>query len=105
MGTALYLAVRSPTWKPRAAHAQHLSSVAFVSPAGGWAVGDQGTILHTTDGGQSWQAQSSGTQQHLSSVAFAFLLSGWAVGYEGTILHTRDGGQSWQAQIAAHHNR
>ncbi len=34
----------------------------------GWAVGDDGTILATHDGGSTWQAQSSGTDARLASV-------------------------------------
>ena len=78
----------SPLWKPQSSGTQNsLFSVAFVSPQVGWAVGDDGTILHTADGGQSWQAQSSGTQNSLLSVAFVSPQVGWAVGNKGTILH------------------
>ena len=64
----------------------------------GWAVGTDGTILHTEDGGRSWEPQSSGTTVHLSSVAFATPQSGWAVGEKGTILHTEDAGATWKPQ-------
>ena len=64
----------------------------------GWAVGTDGTILHTEDGGRSWEPQSSGTSVHLSSVAFATPQSGWAVGEKGTILHTEDAGATWKPQ-------
>ena len=33
-----------------------------------WAVGDEGTILRTTDGGQHWSIQSSHTTRHLRAV-------------------------------------
>ena len=75
-----------------------LDSVKFISPQAGWAVGTGGTILHTEDGGKSWQAQASGTQERLNSVVFVTPQAGWAVGNGGTILHTEDGGKSWQAQ-------
>jgi photosystem II stability/assembly factor-like uncharacterized protein len=66
----------------------------------GWAVGSRGIILHTDDGGASWNPQSSGTPSLLESVAFVTPLSGWAVGGGyGEILHTEDGGNSWKAQI------
>jgi photosystem II stability/assembly factor-like uncharacterized protein len=75
-----------------------LRSVAFVSPQAGWAVGYDGAILHTADGGQSWQFQRGGPTYPLYSVAFVSQQLGWAVGDGGTILHTVDGGRSWQAQ-------
>ena len=70
----------------------------------GWAVGWSGTILHTTDGGQNWQNQSSGTSKSLLSVHFANSQNGWAVGWSGTILHTTDGGLNWQDQSSGTSN-
>jgi photosystem II stability/assembly factor-like uncharacterized protein len=67
----------------------------------GWVAGFNGTILGTRDGGDSWQAQKSGTTKWLSAVTFASDgQRGWAVGFNGTILNTRDGGNSWQAQAS-----
>jgi photosystem II stability/assembly factor-like uncharacterized protein len=64
-----------------------------------WAVGWEGTILHTTDGGRKWEAQTSPTDRSLSSVTG----SGrdlWAVGQGGTILHTNNGGRKWEPQTS-----
>ncbi len=36
----------------------------------GYAVGDNGTILKTTDGGANWTAQTSGTTNNFFSVSF-----------------------------------
>ena len=64
-----------------------------------WAAGGQGLIVHSKDGGKSWQLQSSGTQEWLLSITFAADgQQGWAAGGRGTILKTTDGGKSWQAQ-------
>jgi photosystem II stability/assembly factor-like uncharacterized protein len=43
----------------------------MISTAEAWAVGAVGTILHTTDGGASWQRQASGTQERLDAAASA----------------------------------
>ena len=62
----------------------------------GWAVGDQGTILSTRDGGNSWRAQQSGSTNGLYAVTFASDgLRGWAAGGDSTIIGTRDGGGTW----------
>jgi photosystem II stability/assembly factor-like uncharacterized protein/putative cell wall-binding protein len=74
-----------------------LHSVAFVDARNGWAVGDGGTILHTSDGGATWNPQASGTDSDLNAVAFTDTDNGWAVG-SLTILHTGDGGATWSAQ-------
>lgn len=64
------------------------------------AVGDDGTILRTTDGGATWVPQSSGTQEDLRSVAFVGPSFGVAVGSGGTILRTTDAGVTWLRQSA-----
>jgi photosystem II stability/assembly factor-like uncharacterized protein len=48
-----------------------ISRITFVDDSHGWAVGQFGTILHTADGGQSWQVQSAAGER----VAVLMLLS------------------------------
>jgi hypothetical protein len=64
-----------------------LRSVYFADAQRGLVVGDQGTILATTDGGASWHPQTSSTQADLWSVYFSDAQRGWAVGAQG--LHPR----------------
>jgi len=52
----------------------------------GWAVGEGGIIVHTTDGGAYWTTQTSGTTERLIGVHFVDANTGWAVGSNGTIL-------------------
>jgi photosystem II stability/assembly factor-like uncharacterized protein len=48
-------------WQPFATSQNvPLRAMTFVDDQNGWAVGDLGTILSTTDGGRSWQAQRAG---------------------------------------------
>ncbi len=75
-----------------------LFSVNFATAQEGWACGRWGAMMHTSDGGRTWQKQATGVEDTLSSVSFVDAKSGWAVGDEGTILHTADGGKSWQRQ-------
>jgi photosystem II stability/assembly factor-like uncharacterized protein len=76
-----------------------------------WAVGQAGTILHSSDDGATWQSQSSGVTAELSAVCFGDALHGWAVGGQDTgslgqsptsqvILRTVDGGATWFSQPA-----
>jgi photosystem II stability/assembly factor-like uncharacterized protein len=71
-----------------------LSGLQFVSPAQGWAVG-QNVILATLDGGAHWQAQLSG-QLNLTSADFISARDGWAVGTD-RLLVTTDGGARWSS--------
>lgn len=68
------------------------NSIYFTNNQTGWAVGDNGIILTTTDGGLTWNPQSSGTLNHLKSVYFLNDSTGWGVGDSGTILKTTTGG-------------
>ena len=78
---------------------QSLRSVYFLDENLGWAVGFNGTILHTTNGGTNWAIQTSGTTNKLYSIVY-FLdpNNGWVVGEFGTILHTSNSGVNWSVQ-------
>lgn len=78
--------------------ANTLLAVKFITPQKGWVVGEKGTILYTEDGGDTWEAQESGTEEDLKSVAFVNEKQGWAVGNRGVIIHTEDGGKTWKPQ-------
>ena len=67
--------------------------------AKGWVVGNEGTILHTADKGETWEQQVSGVDGTLYSVYFVDESEGWAVGDSGTVIHTADGGVTWETQI------
>jgi photosystem II stability/assembly factor-like uncharacterized protein len=63
-----------------------------------WIVGYYGVIIHSKNGGESFELQNSGTKRALFSVDFIDTLNGWVVGSEGTIIHTTDGGKTWRSQ-------
>ena len=73
---------------------RRLRGVVFINESLGWAVGDLGTIIATTDGGSTWVTQTSGVDKPLTAVSFVDVNHGWAVGLEGTILRTTTGGVS-----------
>ena len=70
----------------------------FFLPGGrtGWAVGDAGTILRTTDAGVTWTRQVSGTAFTLNGVWFIDDTDGWIAGMNGTVLVTSDAGLHWK---------
>ncbi len=76
-----------------------LADVFFLDTNTGWAVGQYGVIIKTTNGGQAWSRQTSGTSSNLNAVHFADANSGWAVGQDGNILSTTDGGTTWTKTI------
>ena len=83
---------------PAALHEIDFAAVTSVGDSV-WAVGSPGTlVLHSPDGGQSWQLQRTGQALPLQAVDFVDSQRGWAVGAMGTILATVDGGKSWHRQ-------
>ena len=74
---------------------RRLNAVWFATPERGWAVGGEGVILATADGGQTWRPQASGVGDDLYDVRFFDESEGWAVGRNGAMLHTADGGRTW----------
>ncbi|MFZ5550192.1 MAG: YCF48-related protein [Pseudomonadota bacterium] len=69
-----------------------------------WAVGAQGTVLATLDGGRSWMAQRSGTRAALTWVGFLpDGQRGLVLGSGGTVLVTENGGLTWRE--TAHYER
>lgn len=62
----------------------------------GWAVGHYGTIVHSTNGGKTWEYQQSGLTTDLFSVWAKTPETAWAVGNQGVVIHTVDGGKSWK---------
>ena len=99
-----------------------LLGLCFINANQGWVVGADlpqfagawenvavaGVILRTTDGGNTWQRQVSGTGLPLRGVSFANSLVGAAVGGKGwenytgpedpIVLWTTDGGATWSRQ-------
>jgi len=81
-----------------------LNSVYFTDSNTGWAVGNAGTILQTSNGGTNWTPQTSGTASNLTSVQFTDNTIGWAVGHSGRILKTTNGGYLWTSQTSGTEN-
>jgi photosystem II stability/assembly factor-like uncharacterized protein len=75
-----------------------ICDVVFPDRQNGWAVGILGAIIHTTDGGKTWERQNSGTGKHLFSVSFPDKNNGWVAGDVMTLIHTSDGGKTWEPQ-------
>ena len=52
-------------------------------------------ILHTADGGTTWNQQKTESYDDLHDIIFVDAMVGWAVGGYNSILHTTDGGKTW----------
>jgi photosystem II stability/assembly factor-like uncharacterized protein len=90
-----------------------LNALHFPTRQLGWAVGQEGAVLHSADAGATWQRQldgrqigtlvtrqtgqaaDAGTDKPLLDVWFEDDKKGWAVGAFNLILRTEDGGKTW----------
>ncbi len=86
-------------WQRPQPWGNRINDVRFVDARNGWAVGEAGLVLKTTDGGDKWRRvrQDTGIEASLHQVRFADALHGWALGWAGALLRTVDGGESWVA--------
>jgi len=71
-----------------------LESVAFADGRTGYAVGEQGRIYSTGDGGAHWVARSSGAM-NAYALSFADAQHGWASLDRGMVARTTNGGAQW----------
>lgn len=74
-----------------------LYDITFSGPSIGWAVGQAGTALRTTDGGATWRPVSIPTSEDLVRVTATNDQAARLMTRSGQTLDTRDGGQSWQS--------
>lgn len=78
-----------------------LTHVHFVNENVGFASGESGTILKTTDGGITWTKKNTGDTTHLALVQFVNTQVGYASGGfdsihpNTTLIKTIDGGETW----------
>ena len=80
----------------------YLNDLDFVDRDHGWIVGFDGTLLHTADGGESWEVQQPGTSIYLAGVDFVDIHNGWIVGGsfdDSFVARTRDGGRTWTREM------
>lgn len=79
-----------------------LTGVSFGDGRHGWAVGHDGVILATADGGETWTRQdgTSDLETVWLDVFFSDARIGLAVGAYGKVQITLDGGKTWQPGAA-----
>jgi len=81
-----------------------LRYLSFVDSLTGWTAGEAGTIIRTTDGGDTWEIQNSTVQTFISDIFFLDKNLGWATTIEDVfpfnsiIIKTTNGGEDWIAE-------
>ena len=86
----------APRWvkqSPLPSAANEFRDVEMISATEGWAVDNFSIIMHTTDGGATWELQNGGQRTSATVLHFKDALHGWAIG--DAPLYTTDGGRTW----------
>ena len=71
-----------------------LKGIQMISTTEGWACGDAGTMLHTTNAGANWSLLTL-TGSDLHQIVFKDASIGIVVGDNGTVFTTTNGGTNW----------
>jgi len=97
-GTILYSPDRGKTWQSQSTGVDgDLISLDGCCHGTLFAVGSEGTIIRSRDGGP-WTIQRSPATEvagPLRAIKVISDLRAWAVGYSGNVIHTEDGGHTW----------
>lgn len=80
----------------KAGEANRFRASHFTDEKNGWAVGTNGNIFHTRNGGATWTRQISHTEETLTDVRFLDASRGFVCGARGTLLYTANGGATWR---------
>jgi photosystem II stability/assembly factor-like uncharacterized protein len=82
-----------------AGYAYVQGGMAFADAQHGWAGGGAGMVVHTGNGGDTWQAQTLPNEYgHVQTQTAVSDLVGWVAGEY--LFRTTDGGSSWSAMTA-----
>jgi photosystem II stability/assembly factor-like uncharacterized protein len=102
------VSAQSGTWaRQRTGTMAWLHSVFFLDQTRGWAVGSKGTLLQTTDGGNTWKVRAASTDDVVRDIFFVDGKTGWLVCEVNVyqlktvdeprayLMKTTDGGERW----------
>ncbi len=92
-------------WQNPLPIADNVECIDFVDQHTGWFGCSAGTVVHTTDGGNTWDVQYTGMDRgYCEDIDFINAQEGWTTFREdvglSSIFHTSDGGKTWTEQLA-----
>jgi len=94
-----YTATNSPEWiELNNPTSNIIFDIDFANENLGWAAGRDGTIIHTTDAGNTWTQQSSGTGDTIVAVQVVDSNNIWVLSSHN-LLRTTNGGSSWNSSL------
>ena len=90
----------SKTWQMQNIQNDNFTAVQAVGRDEAWTCGYNGSVFHTTNGGQTWQRLRNGNditdpRYRLLDILFTGRNTGYACGEDGVLIYTDDGGKHW----------
>lgn len=76
----------------------NLNSAYFLDENNGFICGSSQTLIHTTDGGKTWETiaiPALGFNTNLSAITFVNSKTGYMTSNAGDVLQSKDGGKTW----------
>src|SRR5690625_7428949 len=70
--------------------------VIAVKSEGAFVRSQNGLLLKTSDGGETWEQKDSGTDLNLGKIQFITPQIGFVTGANGHLIKTEDGGETWE---------
>ncbi len=92
-------------WKNPRPQANDLNDSYFIDEMNGWAVGDYGACIKTTDGGETWEHLQMPINTWYESIQFVNNNKGFIADWSGNLLTTTDAGYNWSVQHFDNYSR
>lgn len=73
----------------------NLKSIKFINDLTGYSIGDNGTVIRTTNGGNNWVLQQINTDKDLLDLAMQTSNNIYIAGDSGTVFKSTNGGLDW----------
>jgi photosystem II stability/assembly factor-like uncharacterized protein len=78
---------------------RQLNDILFTGAAQGFIAGDDGTLLHSSDCGETWQVHGLPIRKNVHGIFFIDENHGFVVGDAGLVMETGNGGLTWLGQF------
>lgn len=87
-------------WQNPLPQGNTLYKISFYNEWYGYAIGDYGTIMFTSDKGTTWEIQYEGITDNLRDICVKDSVTAWIAGDNGTIFYTTNNGATWIDQTS-----
>jgi photosystem II stability/assembly factor-like uncharacterized protein len=89
------------SWEILDAKGDNFCGLYFFDDVNGFAIGREGTILETSNGGKTWRMHRNGNNilnatWQFNDIVFTDVSTGYICGANGLLLNSTDGGSSWK---------